>query len=182
MDNKQWKTGDVIWLKSGGPKMTVREKESDGEKIICDWFEGMTPKVGAYLPDQLTDQAPTSGNSANSSGRDFAGRGCGPSDRDFEGHGCGPSRRGFEGPARGPFSRDFEGRGCGGFGRGFEAPGRGGFGRGFDGRGHSPFGRGFDPCGSGPAVRDFTENQSFEPGAASFGIGFSDAARTQQPD
>ena len=131
MENKQWKTGDVVWLKSGGPKMTVREKESEGEKIVCDWFEGMEPRVGAYLADQLTDENPTSGNAPHSSGRDFRGRGRGPSDRDFEGRG------------RGPSGRDFQGRGYGGhrpFNRDFESRGHGHFGTGFGGHGHGPFG------------------------------------------
>jgi uncharacterized protein YodC (DUF2158 family) len=129
MENKQWKTGDVVWLKSGGPKMTVREKESEGEKIICDWFEGMSPKVGVYLADQLTNENPTSGNGPNLSGRDFRGHGRGPSGRDFEGRGHSPSGRDFQGRGHGPFNREFESRGHGHFGRDFGSHGYASFGR-----------------------------------------------------
>lgn len=34
-----FKNGDVVKLKSGGPKVTVRRVEEDGE-VICDWFSG----------------------------------------------------------------------------------------------------------------------------------------------
>jgi uncharacterized protein YodC (DUF2158 family) len=33
----QFKAGDVVRLKSGGPKMTVRRAETDGE-VVCEWF------------------------------------------------------------------------------------------------------------------------------------------------
>ncbi len=48
-----WKTGDTVKLKSGGPIMTVREKEHESDNMITDWFEGPTPRSGSYNPDQL---------------------------------------------------------------------------------------------------------------------------------
>ena len=33
-----FKKGDIVLLKSGGPKMTIREIEDDGE-ILCVWFD-----------------------------------------------------------------------------------------------------------------------------------------------
>jgi uncharacterized protein YodC (DUF2158 family) len=143
MENKQWKTGDVVWLKSGGPRMTVRVKESEGETIICDWFESMTPKVGSYLADQLTDENPSTGNPPNSSGREFRGRGGrgGPSDQDIAQHRGG----------RAPFDRDFDGRG-----------GRGPHFQGFAGRGgHGPSSHHFEGRGHGPA--DNLRNALYNP-------------------
>jgi len=59
------KKGDVVELKSGSPKMTVKhvgvKKEDrilngiysfDGS-IYCTWFEGVYPKEGYFEPEQL---------------------------------------------------------------------------------------------------------------------------------
>lgn len=34
----QYDQGDVVRLKSGGPKMTVKEEGADGT-ILCSWFD-----------------------------------------------------------------------------------------------------------------------------------------------
>lgn len=34
------KPGDVVRLKSGGPRMTVDWIDTDGHEIICTWFKG----------------------------------------------------------------------------------------------------------------------------------------------
>lgn len=36
--NVQYDQGDLVRLKSGGPKMTVRDSLKDG-KILCAWFD-----------------------------------------------------------------------------------------------------------------------------------------------
>jgi uncharacterized protein YodC (DUF2158 family) len=38
----EFKPGDVVKLKSGGPAMTIAKygKYSDGEKALCEWFDG----------------------------------------------------------------------------------------------------------------------------------------------
>ncbi len=49
--------GDTVWLKSGSPKMTVREVE-DGQ-ITCDWFNNkQEQKRARYNVDQLTTEDP----------------------------------------------------------------------------------------------------------------------------
>lgn len=46
MTGKQFKPGDIVQLKSGGPKMTVEEEDGfhqmiDGPKTyFCTWFAG----------------------------------------------------------------------------------------------------------------------------------------------
>lgn len=51
-----YEEGDVVQLKSGGPKMTVTkfvENYYDGE-IVCKWFAGNTLKNGCFPADSLT--------------------------------------------------------------------------------------------------------------------------------
>ena len=36
---KGFEIGDVVQLRSGGPRMTVHSLVSDGE-VVCQWFEG----------------------------------------------------------------------------------------------------------------------------------------------
>ena len=49
---QQFKTGDLVQLKSGGPPMTVRELASEGV-YLCMWFSGPTLKNGSFPPDSL---------------------------------------------------------------------------------------------------------------------------------
>jgi uncharacterized protein YodC (DUF2158 family) len=44
------KAGDVVQLKSGGPRMTVVKLETTdhGVSAYCNWFEGKTPKSGSF--------------------------------------------------------------------------------------------------------------------------------------
>jgi uncharacterized protein YodC (DUF2158 family) len=50
--------GDVVKLKSGGPKMTIRRIEPDGE-VICDWFVGQKKEAGGFRPESLTTETGT---------------------------------------------------------------------------------------------------------------------------
>jgi uncharacterized protein YodC (DUF2158 family) len=47
------KVGDVVQLKSGGPKMTV-EKMFDDESCSCVWFSGTDRKDGLFPVAGLT--------------------------------------------------------------------------------------------------------------------------------
>lgn len=48
------KPGDVVRLKSGGPKMTV--DQLDGARIWCDWFEG-SKKFSDSFPSTSLEEA-----------------------------------------------------------------------------------------------------------------------------
>jgi uncharacterized protein YodC (DUF2158 family) len=53
MAEQKFKTGDDVVLKSGGPRMTVREYVADG-KVQCDWFNGSDDYNNkTFLQDQL---------------------------------------------------------------------------------------------------------------------------------
>jgi uncharacterized protein YodC (DUF2158 family) len=54
-----WQPGDVVELKSGGPRMTVDNVEAD-DAVVCVWFEKSgEKKLGAFRSVML--QKPTSG-------------------------------------------------------------------------------------------------------------------------
>ena len=44
----QFKVGDVVCLKSGGPDMTVKEITSDNQ-ISCEWFDDKNSEVKCYF-------------------------------------------------------------------------------------------------------------------------------------
>jgi uncharacterized protein YodC (DUF2158 family) len=51
-----FKSGDVVQLKSGGPKMTVTMAKNDSTKnptVWCTWFEGKLHKNGNFPPAAL---------------------------------------------------------------------------------------------------------------------------------
>ena len=44
-----WKVGDVVKLKSGGPKMTVeRESKTHPGYAVCQWFDGTKMEQGRF--------------------------------------------------------------------------------------------------------------------------------------
>ena len=49
--NKKCKIGDVVQLKSGGPKMTVTGYQQD--HVVCKWFAGTDSKSGIFAQDSL---------------------------------------------------------------------------------------------------------------------------------
>ncbi|MGG4609973.1 YodC family protein [Providencia sp. Me31A] len=54
MDN--FKTGDLVSLKSGGPKMTVFGPSSNlgpSNRVRCQWFAGKKLEHGDFMPDSL---------------------------------------------------------------------------------------------------------------------------------
>lgn len=56
MSGQKLKAGDVVQLKSGGPKMTIQWIGKDYGDVImalCQWFDGKELKDGKFSPDQL---------------------------------------------------------------------------------------------------------------------------------
>jgi uncharacterized protein YodC (DUF2158 family) len=49
--SNNFKAGDVVVLKSGGPKMTVTRVE--GSHVFCSWFVGTKSEKGNFPPDAL---------------------------------------------------------------------------------------------------------------------------------
>jgi uncharacterized protein YodC (DUF2158 family) len=52
-----FKIGDVVQLKSGGPRMTVTGFGVGGDTVTCAWFEGTQPRQDSYLPAALRESA-----------------------------------------------------------------------------------------------------------------------------
>lgn len=49
----EFETGDVVRLKSGGPKMTVHGEKHRSSQVICVWFDGTERKSGSFSPKTL---------------------------------------------------------------------------------------------------------------------------------
>lgn len=49
----EFKTGDVVQLKSGGPKMTVNDPFTHSEIVLCQWFSGSKLESGIFDPETL---------------------------------------------------------------------------------------------------------------------------------
>jgi uncharacterized protein YodC (DUF2158 family) len=61
MKTTEWKTGDLVQLKSGGPTMTVTEIVQEGyetKSIVCTWYLGEEENKRPFHPDTLK-AAPT---------------------------------------------------------------------------------------------------------------------------
>lgn len=62
MPGKRFKTGDIVQLKSGGPKMTVQGYEGIHARYVeCQWFAGSKLSEGSFEEDTLqlvTDEEP----------------------------------------------------------------------------------------------------------------------------
>ena len=51
--SQKLKIGDVVELKSGGPDMTIKSIDENGDFIHCQWFSGDKVEVGHFPPDSL---------------------------------------------------------------------------------------------------------------------------------
>jgi uncharacterized protein YodC (DUF2158 family) len=47
------KTGDIVQLKSGGPKMTIEEVLPVGNVVKCQWFAGSKLETGLFHPESI---------------------------------------------------------------------------------------------------------------------------------
>ena len=53
---KDFKLGDIVQLRSGGPKMTVRNVSDESDRhhfIYCDWFAGSKSQRAQFPPASL---------------------------------------------------------------------------------------------------------------------------------
>jgi uncharacterized protein YodC (DUF2158 family) len=53
MAHTPFKVGDLVRLKSGGPKMTVNDVRGGPEGILCFWFAGEKLENARFEPDAL---------------------------------------------------------------------------------------------------------------------------------
>ncbi|EEW1253159.1 DUF2158 domain-containing protein [Escherichia coli] len=57
--NDEFKTGDIVKLKSGGPDMTIRLFSStQGNSFLCQWFAGKKLEQGYFRPESLERVTP----------------------------------------------------------------------------------------------------------------------------
>lgn len=52
------KVGDVVYLKSGGPAMTINGKAGMGAEWSCAWFVDSENKKADFKPEALTTENP----------------------------------------------------------------------------------------------------------------------------
>ena len=53
MAGNQFKIGDIVRLKSGGPDMTVNELPDQYNGYRCQWFAGKKLERGIFEPDAI---------------------------------------------------------------------------------------------------------------------------------
>lgn len=58
----EYKPGDIVQLKSGGPSMTVSTVTKDGEAYWCEWFKGASKERAMFEEVTLKEyEAPKKG-------------------------------------------------------------------------------------------------------------------------
>ena len=53
-----FKEGDTVQLKSGGPIMTIGRLENNGQDAVCGWFEGKKDKLRTFPVVMLQHASP----------------------------------------------------------------------------------------------------------------------------
>lgn len=70
MSDEEFKAGDVVRLKSGGPNMTVEQvgqKAMTGERAVwCVWFVGTKKSNDTFAPEALELGVPGGSNPSSS--------------------------------------------------------------------------------------------------------------------
>lgn len=60
MEKMNFKVGDIVRLKSGGPSMTVKGYRmsliNKEEEMICQWFSGDKLQTGVFNPDSVEEE------------------------------------------------------------------------------------------------------------------------------
>lgn len=49
MSEQKFKTGDIVELKSGSPKMTIEDVQESNEYVDCVWFDGNVLKRDTFV-------------------------------------------------------------------------------------------------------------------------------------
>ena len=57
MAETKFEVGDVVRLKSGGPRMTVVGRMWGSDQLLCNWFEGVRSHMGSF-PGKALVSAP----------------------------------------------------------------------------------------------------------------------------
>ena len=57
MAKSEFDVGDVVRLKSGGPRMTVVGRMWGSDQLLCSWFEGDRSHMGSF-PSKALAGAP----------------------------------------------------------------------------------------------------------------------------
>jgi uncharacterized protein YodC (DUF2158 family) len=52
-ENNTFKVGDIVQLKSGGPKMTVKDPTAINGNVHCQWFAGSKLHFGHFSKGSL---------------------------------------------------------------------------------------------------------------------------------
>lgn len=50
---ERFNKGDIVQLKSGGPKMTVDEPQTETGNVLCTWFAGNKLQQGYFDPETI---------------------------------------------------------------------------------------------------------------------------------
>jgi len=58
-ENRKWKIGDVVALKSGGPAMTIVAEQQDGDdqSVKCAWFRGGHQQACELMSDEFEPES-----------------------------------------------------------------------------------------------------------------------------
>jgi len=68
----EFRKGDLVRLKSGGPKMTVAEIRED-YKVVCDFFVGNERKSEVFDPKVLIKEGASTGGTSGGGTPEFLG-------------------------------------------------------------------------------------------------------------
>lgn len=56
----EFKAGDIVYLKSGGPAMTVSWVDTQNGRVTCQWFAEHNRNEEIFYPETLTKENPSS--------------------------------------------------------------------------------------------------------------------------